>query len=218
MKKITILLALVFLLLSSQPVFASKKIIDRGFSGNEELPLKNYLTLDHSQTYQKEISITENNFGMLDLLIKMKNNPEDGIIFRIKEENQENWVYEHFYQAEFFSHSLYYSFGFEPFPDSEEKSYIIEIEPVDNNQDNQIKLFLLSEDVTDWTWRAAIDQNFDTTLKQDFRKEFFEKLKRQKPFFIFWLTLIFLNIFSILIIKIYNSTFFGKHRNQRMIH
>ncbi|MCC6710906.1 MAG: hypothetical protein IT416_00975 [Candidatus Pacebacteria bacterium] len=201
MKKIITLLTLLFLLfISSQPVFASKKIIDRSLADNQSLPLKNYLTLNHGQTYQKEITLTENSFGMVDLLIKMKNNVDDGIIFRIKEANQKDWAYEQFYQAEFFSHGLYYSFGFEPFTDSAGKTYLLEVEPIDNDQNNQIKLFLLSENERDWTWRAAIDQNFNTTLKQDFKKEFFEKLNNQKPFFIFWSTLLSTNLVALLVV------------------
>lgn len=199
MKRIIAIVIVFFFFFNANDVFASKKIINENLSEINNLPMINYLKLENKKTYQKEIILTNNDFGMLDLLIKMQDLDDDGIIFRIKEAGLKDWYYESFYDAEFFDQNLYYSFGFKPFSDSSEKKYIIEIEPIDENQNNSIKLFLVDENEENWTWRAAKDQDFKETLKNDFMNEWKNKISTQKPFFIFWLALLGINTGAILL-------------------
>lgn len=199
MKTIILFLSLVFFSFSTD-AFASKAIIDENLSEINNLPMSNFLKLENKKTYQKEIIISHNNFGMLDLLIKMQNLDDDGIIFRIKEIGNEAWHYENFYDAEFFNQGFYYSFGFNPFPYSKNKNYLIEIEAVDKNQNNTIKLFLNDENKDNWTWRAAIDQNFKEIFKNNFADEWKIKISSQKSFFIFWLSLLGINLSVLLLV------------------
>ncbi len=204
MKKIILFFSFIFLSFNAN-VLASKTIIDESLSETNNLPLSNFLNLENKKTYQKELSVSKNNFGMLDLLIKMQNLDDDGIIFRIKEVGDENWHYENFYDSEFFNQGLYYSFGFNPFNDSENKKYLVEIEPVDINQNNSIKLFLNNKNQDSWTWRAAIDQNFKEILKTKFASEWRNKISSQRPFFIFWFFLLGLNL-SVLLLVLFSPT------------
>ena len=192
--KIIIFLILSFFIFAGN-ASASKKIIDRSFLKNEYFPLKNSVIIQSGEKYNQEILVSENNFGMLDLLVSMKNIDDDGVVFRIKESSQESWDYENFYDAEFFTQGLFYSFGFPPYLDSANKTYFIELELVDENKNNEAKIYLL--DNQDLAWRAAIDEPFSKILKENFKTEFSEKWQTQQSFFNFWFALLAINLLAI---------------------
>ena len=193
--KIIIFLILNLLVFTGN-VSASKKIIDRSFQKNENLPFNQSITIKNTEKYSQEIMVSENNLGMIDLLISTKDLDDDGIIFRIKESSQENWEYENFYDAQFFTKGLFYSFGFKPFLNSENRKYLIEVELVDPNQNNEAKIYLLENQ--DLAWRAAVDESFSKILKENFGNEFQEKLQTQKTFFDFWQLLLLANFGALL--------------------
>lgn len=64
----------------------------------------------------------------------------DEVIFRIKEKNADNWIYEHAYKVDQFLPNKLFTFGFTPIPDSLNKIYYFEIESLHGKKGDAITL------------------------------------------------------------------------------
>lgn len=86
-----------------------------------------------------KIKATEDNFGILLFrFAKLSSRVSDEVVFRIKEEGESNWYYENTYKANQFQPDQYFTFGFPPFKESKNNSYIFEIESLQGNYKNGV--------------------------------------------------------------------------------
>lgn len=84
---------------------------------------------------------TERNLGIvLVRFTQLTAKVTDTVIFRIKQEGQEQWYYENNYHANQFQSDEYYTFGFPPIVNSKNKVYIFEVESLSGTGKNGIGL------------------------------------------------------------------------------
>ncbi len=148
-----------YLILISYPYFFSK--IDK-FNSLGPLSLVEERRIDIKQTFSHnrrtdqldnhllkgekviaKFKVSENNFGILLFrFAQLSSNVTDTVVFRIKEEGKE-WHYENNYKADQFQPDQYFTFGFPPFKNSKNSTYIFEIESLSGTYKNGIGVSLV---------------------------------------------------------------------------
>ena len=116
-----------------------KKIdINQTFSHNRRTDeLDNHFLKGEKVTAKFKVS--ENNFGILLFrFAQLSANVTDTVVFRIKEEGKEDWYYENNYKADQFQPDQYFTFGFPPFKNSKNHTYVFEIESLSGTYKNGI--------------------------------------------------------------------------------
>lgn len=135
------LLFLLWLLLSyafhSQVSFSS--LIYSDISSNNDPG-----SLQKGEIFKGEIKSKENYLGSIFIsfeeIPKVDYFGEDSIQFRVKEKGNENWHYLNNYRAGLISSSLVFPFGFPPISESKDKTYEYELESINGNNQNSVKL------------------------------------------------------------------------------
>ncbi len=90
-----------------------------------------------------EVTSSENNFGVLLFrFAQLSGNPTDTVVFRIKEKGKEHWYYEKNYETNQFQPDQYFTFGFPPFKNSKNNTYVFEIESLSGTYKNGIGMSL----------------------------------------------------------------------------
>ncbi len=148
-----------YLILISYPYFFSK--IDR-FNSLGPLSLVEEKWIDIKQTFSHnrrtdqldnhllkgekviaKFKVSENNFGILLFrFAQLSGNVTDTVVFRIKEEGKDRWYYEKNYKANQFQPDQYFTFGFPPFKNSKNNTYVFEIESLSGTYKNGIGVSL----------------------------------------------------------------------------
>ncbi len=86
-----------------------------------------------------QVTASEDNFGILLFRFnQLASIVSDRVVFRLKENGQESWHYEHIYNANQFQDNQYFAFGFPPFINSKNNTYIFEIESLSGTYNNGI--------------------------------------------------------------------------------
>ena len=155
---IPLFLTLGYFILLSYPYFFSK--INR-YDSLGPLSLVEEKSVNIQKTFSKErradqsdnhllkgekvkakFKVSENNFGILLFrFAQLSGNVTDTVVFRIKEEGKE-WHYENNYNANQFQSDQYFTFGFPPFINSKNKTYIFEIESLAGTYKNGVGVSL----------------------------------------------------------------------------
>lgn len=102
-------------------------VVEEDFKSNFN---KNYYNeLLKGEKINGTFTTSEDNIGII--LVRFYNLGRinsDSVTFRLKEENQKKWYYEHSYKVDQFQPNQYFTFGFPQIPDSRNKKYLFEIE------------------------------------------------------------------------------------------
>lgn len=105
--------------------------------------IKNYKTepLLKNEIIEGEF-IAENNFlGAIWIRFDQKEKiVDDKIVFRLKEKNKKNWLFENIYEAKLFTGLENYPFGIKPIINSKNKTYIFQLKSLKGSPENSVKL------------------------------------------------------------------------------
>lgn len=86
-----------------------------------------------------KVKATEDIFGILLFrFAKLSDKVSDTVNFRIKKDGEDKWHYENNYKADQFQPDQYFTFGFPPFKNSKNNTYIFEIESLSGTGKNGI--------------------------------------------------------------------------------
>ncbi|MEK7517659.1 MAG: hypothetical protein AAB583_03860, partial [Patescibacteria group bacterium] len=121
------------------------------------------------------IKASENNFGILLFrFAKLSSKVSDSVVFRIKKEGEEKWYYEKNYKANQFQPDQYFTFGFPPFKNSKNNTYVFEIESLSGTYKNGIGVSLNGHKVA-LVYRYSLNdlKNYDTLFSFIFKKFFY---------------------------------------------
>ena len=81
----------------------------------------------------------EDNLGIVSVRFKTFARINDDILtFRIKSLPESEWYYENLYKTDQFQDEQFFTFGFPPIPDSQNKSFLVEIESIYGYEDNAV--------------------------------------------------------------------------------
>jgi len=152
---ISLLLTLGYLIFASYPYFFSKinrydslgflSVIEEKSAGVQKTfnsdrradQLGNHLL--KGEKISAKLRASENNFGILLLrFAHLSDKVSDVVAFRIKQEGESQWYYEHAYKANQFQPDQYFTFGFPPFKNSKDHTYIFEIESLSGTYKNGV--------------------------------------------------------------------------------
>ena len=119
-----------------------------------------------------KIKATENNFGILLFrFAQLSGNVKDTVVFRIKEEGKEDWYYVNNYRANQFQPDQYFTFGFPPFKNSKNHTYVFEIESLSGTYKNGIGVSLREPQVAlAYKYTRRDLANFNTLSSFIFKK------------------------------------------------
>ncbi len=118
-----------------------------------------------------KLKASENNFGILLFrFAQLSDNVTDTVVFRVKEEGKE-WHYENNYKANQFQPDQYFTFGFPPFKNSKNNTYVFEIESLSGTYKNGIGVSLREPQVAlVYKYTRADLTNFNTLFPFIFKK------------------------------------------------
>ncbi|MBI5122595.1 hypothetical protein HZA75_01925 [Candidatus Roizmanbacteria bacterium] len=217
---IPLLLVVGYLVLFAYPYFFSKvsrfnslgplSLVEKKYLNFEKTysPMRVTDQLDNhllsGEKISGKIKATENNFGILLFrFAKLSGKVEDSIVFKIKEEKSQKWYYEHNYKADQFWDNEYFTFGFPPFKNSKNNTYVFEIESLAGTYKNGIGWSKVSPQVA-IVYKYNVEQLKDLrTLSSFIIKKFIYALNNLS--FLQWLQILTSSFFSYIIILLINK-------------
>jgi len=142
--------------------------------------------------YQNQFTVVTSEFGSLDLKFDTGRSRENHqLLFRLKEINSSNWYYQATYNtADFYNHA-FYPIGFPTITYAMNKTYLYEVEILDQ-PDLPFAIYHNSYVVS----KEGSLKELSSLIKQDLTA----KWTNQQPFFIFWLSLLAINLVALLVV------------------
>jgi len=142
--------------------------------------------LEAGAVYQNSFIANSDNFGALDLKFDTSRSSEQKyLIFRLKADGAEDWYYQNRYDVADFYNNAFYPFGFPPISDTLGKKFIYEVELIDAG-DYPLYIYDDSYIVS----KEGSMGEIATIIQKDLKA----KWQAQKPFFIFWLIALGINL------------------------
>jgi len=148
------------------------------------------VSLEPGIIYQNEFTVTDNEFGSLDLKFATgRSRKNHQLLFRLKEVGANNWYYQATYNTADFYNNAFYPFGFPIITNSENKTYLYELEII-NQPDLPFAVYHHSYIVS----REGSLKDISQLIRQNLRN----KWQNQQPFFTFWTSLLTINAIALL--------------------
>lgn len=142
--------------------------------------------------YQHQFTVHDQEFGSLDLKFDTgRSRKNHQLVFRLKELNATTWYYQATYNTADFYNQAFYPFGFPPIMDAINKTYLYEVEILDQ-PDLPFAIFHNSYVVS----KEGSLKELAQLIKQDLITKWY----KQQPFFIFWLSLLTINLGVLLVV------------------
>lgn len=147
--------------------------------------------LEKGVLYTNSFISTVESFGALDLKFDTSRSlQKKRVVFRLKESAEDDWFYQHAYDVSDFYNNAFYPFGFPVINNALGKSFIYEVELLD---ESDLPLYIYQD-----TYVLSKDGSMGE-IWQIIRNDLLIKWQTQKPFFLFWLALLGANLLAILI-------------------
>lgn len=150
------------------------------------------ILLEKGSIYTNTFISPTDSFGALDLKFDTNRSlQKKQLVFRLKESASTDWFYEHIYDTSDFYNNAFYPFGFPIIQDALNIEFTYEVELLDQGDLH----FYIYQD----TYVLSKDGSMGEIL-QIIKKDLSIKWLNQKPFFIFWLSLLGLNLLTLLLV------------------
>jgi hypothetical protein len=178
-------LGVLFFLLSSNPAQAAKIPV---------LSLENdsKILLEVGSVYRASFIAPTTEFGALDLKFDTSRSQQNKrIALRLKRKDDSTWLYENTYQAKDFYNRAFYPFGFPTVTDALNQEFIYEVELLDASD---LPLYIYANTLV--VSREGSLTEIGSLIWLDLQA----KWQTQRPFWLFWFTLLGLNFLAILMV------------------
>ncbi|AKM81467.1 MAG: hypothetical protein UT13_C0001G0505 [Candidatus Pacebacteria bacterium GW2011_GWF2_38_9] len=150
------------------------------------------ILLEPGAAYQNSFVSNSDHFGALDLKFDTSRSTEQKyLIFRLKEEGEDDWYYQNRYNIADFYNNAFYPFGFPSISDALGKKYVYEVELVTAGN---YPLYIY-----DHSYIVSKEGSMREIL-QIIKSDLLTKWQNQKKFWIFWLSLLGINLLALIVV------------------